>query len=353
MELNIPGSPIGALSATKETKEGIEFNLKAFHNIGLDDSSDNVSELLRQQGMFSYTITLKEVSIDSFTEFVSTVVPTKLIDLQHNVRLLSGKEEWWHLAIQVGAIEGNLIDSDYDLNYYRIKFDKYKLIEHGIHMGDIARFIRNYTEIIGIAIVYTPDVYGIMDIVKNDTDGSDIFGMPPLYNIIDFDTVIKGCTNVEGIEYDLPNIKINGRELYGFLKSIKCIDSITINSPIEVERYFGVEAARHKFFSLLSKNSSNSKSSGLVADILTFDGTINKIGKVAFDKRSVLTSMGLGNPTRDLLKLTNSSVVVDDLKRPHSSFMVNSRVNTGTGYCKIKEKLEVDDTFDKSILKPL
>jgi DNA-directed RNA polymerase subunit A" len=228
---------------------------------------------------------------------------------------------------EVAKIYLNLTDLSIELNVDKKYFDEvYKFLKQKLKVGNVVKK-ENLIEII------PKKEYSIKELRKlRDRIGNMVFrGVKGIKTAV----VIK--------ERDEWIIQTIGSNLAEILKMEEVDSTRTIsNNPLEVAEVLGIEAARNVLLMEIKKVLQqqgldvNPRFLFIIADTMTFSGTVSPIGRygVAGRKYSILARAGFEETIKNLV---NASIRggKDELKGPFENLMIGNVVPIGTGAIEV------------------
>ncbi|KAF8585619.1 hypothetical protein K439DRAFT_1615756 [Ramaria rubella] len=197
----------------------------------------------------------------------------------------------------------------------RLYTDYRKLIEDCRTLEYIREMIQLRKD---LTVTITSDFVGIINIVEQYPSSDPIHKR--ITDILDIELGIQGI-----LEYNDNVVTGSNLSMVSRLDEVEK-DTLWSNSIRQVEERFGIEAARELIFGELKASCDNP---GIIADYMTWHGSVHPLNKGILDNKGVLSSMAFERPKQDMNKLSNGSVE-DDVSSVYSQIMTGSDCLLGT-----------------------
>jgi DNA-directed RNA polymerase subunit A" len=330
-----PGECVGLVTAESIGEPGTQMTLNTFHFAGVSEM--NVTTGLPR--LIEILDARSEISTKMMEIFLK-----KPYSEGKDIRLLAESLKETKLKEYVKEISINVADTK-----MRIEFDEKKLKDRRMSAAKIAAVLSKSTGLKGVDIKLDKD-----QSLRVKTSGDDALNM--IYKLKEkikdvYVNGIKGITQVLPVKRDDEYIIVTaGSNLKEVLK-LPFVDTYRTrtNSIAEIEKVFGIEAAREAVIREIIKVL---KDQGikidirhilLVADAMTMSGWVLGVSRygIVKEKPSVLARASFETPIKHVI---NASMVgeIDELNSVIENVMINQPVPIGTGLPGLITKIRID-----------
>lgn len=295
----IPGDPVGIREIQSILMSATQMNLSHFHTAGMDNVvAGRIAPSAAETIDCMYTMNNTSMTFKSFDDVYALrkqLVGKNLMDFVHTVKSditgFPAKENIWYETSEKPMYDGSIL---------RIYINFNKMRNHGLTLEYLAResFGTDRTNV-------SPDFMGMIDVNVSDMYLSQWLARLGEKVCGTFD--IKSCNKINGTAIT------HGSNILAVSK-LPSVDLTTIcsNNALEVEEYYGVEAAASVIASLTGSH--------IVSDFMTRTGKIMPFTKNSIEvaNKGLLTSMGFERPRDDIRKAlvnknTNSYSVYESI----------------------------------------
>lgn len=321
-----PGEQVGIRLVHHALSEATQSSLSAFHNAGLGSGVvSRVSPSLQQimdgtinQSNTSMLIKMNTKMEDAivyrtFRYYVDNIT-NSIVDVS-----LDGKDFWYSIGRKLGIIpqakrNGKSTIFRFHINYHKLVNDFITLK----HLVDII-----FKDFVAF---HSPDFVSIID-VHLDSD-AQISGMMELLERSIGVNGISGCSLVD--DMTLTTIGSNLGEVLN-IYGVDNIETIS-NNVYDVEKNFGVDAAREILYDEMLAKVNNVHTAALIADFMTCKGYVSPFKKdnPMLKARGFLSSIAFERPKSDIKGVVRNKVV-DNTKSVYSQVITGQLPDVGSG----------------------
>lgn len=229
---------------------------------------------------------------------------------------------WYTIGRKLGKLPGpsdippeSVIIIRFYLDYQRLKRDC-RTLEYVVR-----KIFFNYDH-----VYHSPNFMGIIDVHI-----SNLIELSSIVALIDDTMGIEGITSCD-INSD--TLLTTGSSLHEVCTH-KYVDATTLtsNDIYDVERTFGLEAAREIIYSEVYSKCGNKKSSGFIADFMTCKGYVSAFKKdnPMLKDKGFLASIAFERPKKDIKDILDTGESIDVTTSVYSQLVTGSLPDVGTG----------------------
>jgi DNA-directed RNA polymerase subunit A" len=332
-----PGEQVGIRLVHHALSEATQSSLSAFHNAGLESGvAARASPSLQQimDGAINNTNTSMVIRTDAKVE---DAIPRRALryyvdDITNSLvdPLLDGKDFWYAIGQRLGVIPeqgGRSTIFRFHINYHKLANDSVTLkqLVDNIFKGFVAFHSPSFISIIDVHLESDAQISSMTELLERriGVDG------------------ISNCTFV-----DDETITTTGSNL-GQVLNLHGVDNMeTIsNNVYDVEKNFGVDAAREVLYDEVLAKVGNVHTAALIADFMTCKGYVAPFKKdnPMLRARGFLSSIAFERPKSDIKGIVRNNIV-DNTRSVYSQVITGQLPNVGSGSRLFS--LEVCDEMD-------
>jgi DNA-directed RNA polymerase subunit A" len=330
-----PGECVGLVTAESIGEPGTQMTLNTFHFAGVSEM--NVTTGLPR--LIEILDARSEISTKMMEIFLK-----KPYSEGKDIRLLAESLKETKLKEYIREISINVADTK-----MKIEFDEKELKDRRMNAAKIAAVLSKSTGLKGADIKLDKD-----GSIKVKTSGDEALNM--IYKLKEkikdvYVNGIKGITQVLPVKRENEYVIVTaGSNLKEILK-LPFVDTYRTrtNSVSEIEKIFGIEAAREAIIREIIKVLNDqgikieTRHTLLVSDAMTMSGWVLGVSRygIVKEKPSVLARASFETPIKHII---NASIVgeIDELNSVIENVMINQPVPIGTGLPGLVTKIRTD-----------
>ena len=319
-----PGEQIGIRLVHHALSEATQSSLSAFHNAGLGGgvaarSSPSLQQIM--DGAINNSNTSMIIKVD---KRLKDAIPHRTLryyvdDITNSLAdfSLDGKDFWYKIGRDLGVIP----EQNFKSTIFRFHINYHKLANDFVTLKQLVDNVFN-----GFVAFHSPSFISVID-VHLESD-AQISGMMELLERSIGVDCIKDCTLIGDA-----TITTTGSNLGKILNLYGVNNTETIsNNVYDVEKNFGVDAAREVLYDEILAKAGNVHTAALIADFMTCKGYVAPFKKdnPMLKARGFLSSIAFERPKSDIKSIVRNKVV-DDTKSVYSQVITGQLANVGSG----------------------
>lgn len=339
-----PGEQIGIRLAHHALSEATQSSLSAFHNAGLGGAiASRVAPSLQQimDGIINQSNTSMVIKVvDDLGGCVTSRLFKYYVDNITNSFLdkeLYERPFWYGIGRKMRLFPKCKRSTRTTIFRFRLNYRKM-----ATDFVTLRHLVDNVFE--GYVACYSPDFLGIVDVhLRNDVQ------MGGLMEVLERSVGVKGISNCRPTKDPQTFVTIGSN--LGEILSMENVDNAeTIsNNAYDVEKNFGIEAAREVLYAEILSKVENVHTAALLADFMTCKGIVAPFKKdnPMLARRGFLSSIAFERPKKDIKEVVRGKVV-DPTLSVYSQIITGQLPDVGSGSRLFS--LREEGTFDWSEL---
>jgi hypothetical protein len=318
-----PGEQIGIRLVHHALSEATQSSLSAFHNAGLGSGVTTRASPSLQQIMDGAINNSNTSMIIKMDERLKDAISHRTLryyvdDITNSLAdfSLDGKDFWYKIGRDLGIIPKHNAKSTifrFHINYHKLANDFVtlkQLVE--IFDGFVAFHSPSFISVIDVHLESDAQISGMMDLLERSI-GVDC---------------IKDCTLIDDVTITTTGSNL-GKVLN--LHGVNNMETIS-NNVYDVEKNFGVDAAREVLYDEVLAKAGNVHTAALIADFMTCKGYVAPFKKdnPMLKARGFLSSIAFERPKNDVKSIVCNKVV-DNTKSVYSQVITGQLADVGSG----------------------
>lgn len=318
-----PGEQVGIRLAHHALSEATQSSLSAFHSAGLGSAiTSRTSPSLQQimDGAITHSNTSMVVKMDNR---IKNAIPYRTLryyvdDITNSLvdMSLNGKDFWYAIGKRLGVL-GDKQHSTifrFHINYHKLvnDFVTLKYLVDNLFKGYIAFHSPDFISIIDVHLENDAQISGMMELLDRTIGVNGISAC----NLVDETTFITIGSNLGEI------LNISG---------VNNVETIS-NNVYDVEKNFGVDAAREVLYDEIFAKVDNVHTAAMIADFMTCKGYVAAFKKdnPMLKARGFLSSIAFERPKSDIKSVVRHRIV-DNTQSVYSQVITGQLPSVGSG----------------------
>ncbi|KAG0067768.1 hypothetical protein BGZ89_005721 [Linnemannia elongata] len=321
-----PGEHIGLRLAHNILASITQDSLSSFHNAGLASTSTGRDPQEIMDGIDGGSMSIVLMRPTKAPVVVGNIVRRQLRYYIQRITntILEQPEDgnfWYEIGRSLDILPGPTDIPIEDLIVVRMELDYRKLLQdHRTLEHIVATVFRGYR------VYFSPDFMGLIDIHLSSTvEISDVVRLVDLY---------IGVPNVDACAIVGERVITSGSNLQAMaLERAVDVPNTTSTDIRDVERNFGIEAARGVIYNEMLRASKNPESSSFMADFMTCKGVYSPFRKhnPMLRDKGFFASISFERPKEDIKEILENKRSIGLDSSVYSDIITGNLPNTGTG----------------------